>query len=94
MFQKVLWRNQTPTFCVQNFFREDRAVHEIMWREKKSRARQAAVDNITWGKRFACCITKPTDPHQEYVVLNAFLRQQRLCERALILRYTYIAVLF
>ena len=31
--------------------------------------------------------------YQEHVVLIAFLRQQWLCERALVLRYTYVACL-
>jgi len=36
--------------------------------------------------RFACWITKATDTHSEYVVLNAFPWQQWLGERASILR--------
>ena len=43
--------------------------------------------------RFVCCITKATDTHWDYVLLIAFLRLEWLRERALLLRYTYIAYL-
>jgi hypothetical protein len=43
--------------------------------------------------RFACWITTATNIHSEYVTLIAFVRQQRSCERACMLRYTYIACL-
>jgi len=36
-----------------------------------------------------CCITKATDTHSEYVIINAFPLQQSLHERASMLRYTY-----
>ena len=36
--------------------------------------------------RSACWITKATDTHAEYVTLRAFIWQQWLVERALILR--------
>jgi hypothetical protein len=41
--------------------------------------------------RFACWITKGTD--SEYVILNAFPRQQWLREGTSMLRYTYTACL-
>ena len=41
--------------------------------------------------RFACWITKATDTYSEYVILIAFPRQKWLRERALTLRYAYIA---
>ena len=44
--------------------------------------------------RFACWITKATDTQSDYVMPIAFPRQQWLCERASMLRYTYIACLF
>jgi hypothetical protein len=49
------------------------------------------MTNIIRRMRFACWITKATDTHSEYVILTAFPRQQCLRERALMLRYTYIA---
>jgi hypothetical protein len=41
---------------------------------------------------FACCITKATNKHSEYVILTAFPGQQFLLERVSI--YLYIACLF
>jgi len=49
--------------------------------EKYGTARQDTYDNI-----FACWITKATDTQSEYVILNAFPRQQLLHETASILR--------
>jgi len=46
-----------------------------------------------WHMRTACWVTKAKDTRSEYVVLTAFLPQQWLRERALVLRYTYIAYL-
>ena len=40
--------------------------------------------------RIACCITKATDTHSEYVMLIAFPLQEWLRERASVLRYTYM----
>jgi hypothetical protein len=40
--------------------------------------------------RTACCITKATNTHSEYVILIVFPLQQWLHERALTLRYTYV----
>jgi len=39
--------------------------------------------------RFACWVTKATERHSEYVILNAIQWQQELRERELELRYTY-----
>jgi len=44
-----------------------------------------------WRTRIACFINKATDKHSEYVMLNVLPLQQGLRERALMLRYTYIA---
>jgi hypothetical protein len=57
--------------------------------EKYATARQASDDNITWRMRFIRCITKAKDTLSEYVIPIAFPRQQRLRERASVLRYTY-----
>ena len=48
---------------------------------------------IVWRMRIACWITKATDTHSEYVILNSFPLQQRLHELASMLLYTYIACL-
>ena len=41
--------------------------------------------------RIACWIPEATNTHPEYIILIAFTLQQRLQERASMLRYTYIA---
>ena len=58
--------------------------------EKYSRVGQAKNDNIIRRIRLA---TKATDTHSELATFIAFSWQQRLGERASILRYTYIASL-
>jgi hypothetical protein len=44
--------------------------------------------------RIACWVPKATNTHSEYVILIAFPLQQWLHERALMLRYMFIACLF
>ena len=41
-----------------------------------------------WRMRIACCITKATGTHSEYVILTAFPLQQWLQERASMSHYT------
>jgi len=60
---------------------------------KYSRASQATDDSITRSMRIAYWIPKATDTHQEYVILIVFPQKQWLRERALLLRYAYIACL-
>ena len=87
---KSCTQNQNTHFMFNNFS-QNRAVWDNV--EKYGTAGQATDDNIIRRMRFACWITKATDTHSEYVILIAFPRQQRLCERAWLLRYTYIACL-
>jgi hypothetical protein len=47
-----------------------------------------------WRMRTACWITKATDTHSECVILIAFPLQQRLHDRASVLRYTYTELLY
>ena len=47
---------------------------------------QATDDNIMQRMRFACCVTKATDTHSEYVIIIAFPLQQLLHEQASELR--------
>ena len=61
--------------------------------EKYCRAGRATDGNIIWRMRIACCVTKATDKHLEYVMLYASPLQQGLRERPLMLRYTYISCL-
>jgi len=57
--------------------------------EKYCRVGRATDDNITWRMRIAWRIPEDTNKHSEYVILIAFPLQQRLHERASMLRYTY-----
>jgi hypothetical protein len=59
--------------------------------EEYSTARQMADDIIIWRMRIACWILKATNIHSEYVILIAFPLQELLYERALMLRYMFIA---
>ena len=42
-----------------------------------------------WRMRIACCMTKATNTHPEYVTVIAFTQQQWLHERDSLLRHTY-----
>ena len=42
-----------------------------------------------WRMRIACWIPKANNTHSEFVIIIAFPEQQRLHERALMLRHTY-----
>jgi hypothetical protein len=77
--------NQNTHLMLNKFFRKS-CLYEIMVEPDKPQM-------TIWSMRYECCITKATDTHSEYVILIAFPRQQRLHERASMLRYTYIASL-
>ena len=47
-----------------------------------------------WLMRIACWIPKATNTFRIYIKLSASPRQQWLCERTSVLRYTYIALLY
>jgi len=72
-------------FC---FFPKNPAVYEIMWKNIVERGRPQMT---IWRMRIPCWITKATNTQLAYVILIAFPPQQRLHERASMLRYTYIA---
>jgi hypothetical protein len=59
--------------------------------EKCGRDERATDYNRMWRMLFAFWIPKATDTHLEYAIVIAFPQQQRLSERACILRHTYIA---
>ena len=69
---------------------ENRAVYEIMW---KNVAESGKPQMRVWRMRIACWVPKAINTHSEYVILIAVPVQQRLHERASMLRYTYIACL-
>ena len=89
MFQTKVVEAVKTHFMFNNFFPENRAVYEIMWK-KFCTAGQATDDNIIRRMRIVRWITKVTDTHWEYVILIAFSRQQWLRERAsLLLLYAH-----
>ena len=50
--------------------------------KKYDRAMEATDDDTIQHMHFACLVNKATDAHSENVILIAFLRLQRLRERA------------
>ena len=87
MPDKICRENHDTNFMFSNFFfLEYRAVCEIML-EKYGRAGQATTRRM----RFACCVTKVTEAPSECGLFTVFARHQRLRERAVMLRCTYIA---
>jgi len=57
--------------------------------EKRGRSGQSKDNNIIRRMRNVRWIPKVTNTHTEYVMLIAFPPQQRLHERASMLRHTY-----
>jgi hypothetical protein len=73
---------------MSNYFLENRAVCEIMWKNVSEPDRPRMRK---WRMRIACwMITKATDTHSEYVILIPFPLKW-FHESASVLRYTYIA---
>ena len=70
----ILWSEKKKIF----FRKSCRSWENV---EKYSRAGKATDDHIV-------CIPTATNTHSEYIILIAFPQQQRLQERASILRYT------
>ena len=69
-------------------FSKSRAIYEIRWKNPVEPDRPQMT---IWGVFIACWITKAADTHSEYVILFiliALILQQRLHERASMLRYT------
>ena len=84
--------NQNTHLTFSNFLFRNCLVYEIVW-EKCGRDGQAIDSNVIRRMRFARWITKATNTHSEYVILNACPMQQWLHELASLLRYTYISSL-
>ena len=76
-------RNVSGRSCRENrnthFVFENLAFYEIMW---KNTVEQGWRRMTIWRMRIAYWIIKATDTYSEYVVLIAFLLQQRLYESA------------
>ena len=86
---KCVQKIETDIFRFINRFSENLAVYEIIWK-KYGASSQATENNIIWRLRFACWITEATDRHLEWVIRIVFTWQQWVCERASMLRRTYI----
>jgi hypothetical protein len=67
--EKICRENQNTLFVLSNFFLENRAVYEIMWKNTVERGRPQMT---IWRMRITCWIPKATDTHSEYVLLIAF----------------------
>jgi hypothetical protein len=79
--------NQNTHFVVSYVFKI-RAIYEIIWKNiVQSDRPQMAI----WLMRIACWIPKATNTHSQYVIPIVLPLQQRLHERASMLRYPYIA---
>jgi hypothetical protein len=67
--------NQDTNFVFINFFLENRAVYEVMWKNTVQSDRpQMTIRRV----RTACLIPKSTKTHPEYVIFNAFRLRQWL----------------
>jgi len=77
---KVVEKIKTHILCPIARF-ENRAIYEITWKNPVPPDRPQMM-----RMHIACWITKATDTHSEYVILIVFPLQQRLRERASMLR--------
>jgi hypothetical protein len=91
MFQTKFVEKIKTHLIYVNFFFENRAVYEIIWK-KYCTAGQATDDNIINCMRFTCWVNA-TDKHSEYLIVIAFPQQQRFRERGSMLHYMFIASL-
>ena len=92
-YKKFFKENQNTHFTFNNFFpRKSRRLWDNV--AKYGTAGQTTDDNIIQRMRFACWITKATDIHSEFVIIITFPRQRRLRERAWMLHYSILSVLF
>jgi hypothetical protein len=90
MFQKKVVQNiKTHILCSITFY-ENRAVYEITWKNIVEADRPQMT---IWRMRITCWLPKATNTDSECVLPFYFPLQQWLQERALILRYMYIACL-
>jgi hypothetical protein len=60
--EKNCRENQNTDFVFSNFFSENPAVYEIMWKNTAGRGRPQMT---IWRMRIACWIPKATNTHSE-----------------------------
>jgi hypothetical protein len=70
---EVVEKIKTHIFVLLNFFPENRAIYEIMWKYIVEPDRPQMT---IWRMRIACWIPKAADTHSEYVIPVAFPLQQ------------------
>jgi hypothetical protein len=63
--EKSCTENQNTHFMFSNFFFENRAVYEIMW---KNIVEWGRLQMTIWRICIACWIPKATNTHLEYVI--------------------------
>jgi len=69
--------------CVTFLCMENRTIYEIVWKNVAERGRPQMT---IWQMRIACWITKAINTHTGCLILTAFPLQQRLHDRACLLR--------
>jgi hypothetical protein len=74
---KTCRENQNTYLCTLFFPPKSHRLWDNV--EKYRRARQATDENKIRRMQFACCITKTTEAHLEYVTLNCFPVVKRKC---------------
>jgi hypothetical protein len=87
---KCCRENQNTHFVLNNFFPENRAVHEIM---RKSIVELGSPQMTIRCMSFACWIAKATHTHSRICHIYYFRTATMVCERASMLHYTYTACL-
>jgi hypothetical protein len=94
---KICRENQTAHFIFNQFFSPKILFYEIMSKNMVEGGRRQLK---TWRTRTACWIPKAKEAHSEYLLTIAFLLQQWLHQRALMLRdvlpvlFTYKSIRF
>ena len=74
-FRKNCRENQNMLFMLNNFFPENCAIYEIMWKNNEEPNRPQMK---TWRMSIACWIIKATDTHSEYVILLFHCNNSRM----------------
>jgi hypothetical protein len=90
IFQSKFVEKINTHFMFNNFFLENRAVCEMMWKNTVEPGRPQMTIRCM---RIICWITKVTNINSECVILTGFPLQQCLQESASVLYFTYVGCL-
>jgi cytidylate kinase len=85
ILRQICTETQDAHFMIKAFS-ENRTAYDTIGENMVQTDRQTTDDNTILRMHIAFWITKATDIHSEYIILIASLRQQRLRERASVLR--------